>query len=66
MSGTRRYVCPECGYDGLTMSNVRTTVPDVSLQWGCPRCATADAKIVWMVETTDPRGDELAASRSHD
>lgn len=51
---TRTYVCPECGYDGFQLSNLRGTV-DFNIRPGCPRCMTVDGKLVWLVETSDPR-----------
>ena len=52
---TRRYVCPECGYDGFTMGEPTTTFPDISIQPGCPACATLRGETVFLVETSDPR-----------
>lgn len=50
----REYVCPECGYDGVKTGKPTGPV-DFNIQWGCPACMTLHGRVVWLVETTDPR-----------
>ena len=50
----RRYLCPQCGYDGFKAGKPTGTI-DFSIQWGCPICKTVRGLTVWLVETTDPR-----------
>jgi hypothetical protein len=58
----RRYRCPECGWE-TEMSPPKTSGwHDINFQTGCVPCATLHGKIVWLVETSDPRDEPIQGS----
>jgi hypothetical protein len=55
----RTYRCPQCGYDGFKLT-LKSTFPDMNVQPMCPACMTLRGRIVYLVETSEPRDEGMA------